>query len=123
MGSSEEVTDGRRETLFLSLGPGVQVSLSDGEGSGKHLYLKSTLSTEALSDKASSRSGIGGKQPALSTHTDIEGASSTHSLAVGLELFMVIVLSAFLFVPQEAGAQGGRPSFSESKVFSIDQQE
>lgn len=51
--------------------------------------------------------GVGEEQVALSTHADTEGASSTHSSAVSLELFMVIVLSAFLSVPREAGAQGG----------------
>ncbi len=56
---------------------------------------------------ASSGRGVGGEQVALSTHADTEGASSTHSSAVSLELFMVIVLSAFLSVPREAGAQGG----------------
>lgn len=53
------------------------------------------------------REGVGGEQVALSTHADTEGAPSTHSSAVSLELFMVIVLSAFLSIPWEAGAQGG----------------
>lgn len=50
---------------------------------------------------------VGGEQVALSTDTDNEGASSTHSSAEGLEHFMVIVLSVFLSLPREAGAQGG----------------
>lgn len=56
---------------------------------------------------ARSRGGIGGERAALSAHADMEGGSSTHSSAVSLELFMVIVLSAFLSLPREAGAQGG----------------
>lgn len=38
--------------FFVPLCPGMQVSPSDGEGSGKHLYLKSTLSTVALSERS-----------------------------------------------------------------------
>lgn len=108
--------DGRVEPPFLSPCPGLQVSPNDGEGSGKHLYLKSTLSTVPLSERSrqavvvgrwGEEGGVGGEQVALSTHADTEGASSTHSSAVSLELFMVIVLSAFLSIPWEAGAQGG----------------
>lgn len=42
--------DGRIKPPFVSLCPGLQVSPSDGEGPGKHLYLKSTLSTAPLSE-------------------------------------------------------------------------
>lgn len=44
--------DGRIEPPFVSLCPSLQVSPSDGEGSGKHLYLKSTLSTVPLSERS-----------------------------------------------------------------------
>lgn len=44
--------DGSMEPLFVPLCPGMQVSPSDGEGSGKHLYLKSTLSTVPLSERS-----------------------------------------------------------------------
>lgn len=39
------------EPLFVPLLTGMKVSSSDGEGSGKHLYLKSTLSTVAPSER------------------------------------------------------------------------
>lgn len=44
--------DGSMEPLFVPLCPSMQVSPSDGEGSGKHLYLKSTLSTVPLSERS-----------------------------------------------------------------------
>lgn len=56
-----------------------------------------------------------GEQVALSTHADTGGASSTHSSAVSLELFMVIVLSAFLSVPREAGPEEDDPHFLKAK--------
>lgn len=98
------------EPLFVPLCPGMQVSPGDGEGSGKHLYLKSTLSTVAQSERSSRPlGGLEGRRTALSAHADTEGGSPalTPLQAVSLELFMVIVLSAFLSLPREARAQGG----------------
>lgn len=59
---------------------------------------------------ASGRGGIGGEASGSQrTHADTKGGSPalTPLPAVSLELFMVIVLSAFLFLPREAEAQGG----------------
>lgn len=55
------------------------------------------------------RGGVEGERAALSAHADTEGGSPalTPLPAASLELFMVIVLSAFLSFPREARAQGG----------------
>lgn len=102
-GCSEGATAVVEKRPVMSHWPGLQVFPCNGEGSGKHLYLKSTLSTLVLSEHSLEQcvcvggAGDGGRgggaawgvsrseQVTLRTHADNEGASRTHSSAASLE--------------------------------------
>lgn len=78
------------------------------EGALGNIYISNPLyRPRPCQSRANSRRGIGGERVAPRTHADTEGARGTHSSAAALELFMVIVLSAFLSLPREAEDRGG----------------
>lgn len=90
---------------------------------GNIYILKSTLSTAPLSGTVEGTSAPPLRVP-LSSNTDCWRRGVFHWV---WNLFMVIVLSACLSIPlgtallRGGERRGGWPSFSESKVFSIDQ--